>query len=178
MTLRIFRPHRLPLPHLPRSPRHRLRQAQQPSRVSWTFSPPPQLPHRLRLTDRRNQRYRHSRLAHLTRCSRHRHKCVPARPQLVHPRMRRRLRWARRVPPWHHLWAPVPLHCLVNPPSRAEGLTTCGRCPSVLRPRVSPLHQLALERAYGTWRRRRHRQGYGAHRARRDLRRWADLDRS
>lgn len=178
-TSQIFRPHRLQLRQLPRPLRHPQCQAQQPSRASWTSCRPPQLLLRPPLIDLRNQRRRHRRLARSTRCSRPHRKRAPARLQFQHPRIPRRLRWAPRVQPWHHLWALAPLPCLVNLPSRlGEGLTICGRCPSALPPRASPLHRLAPARAYATWRRRRHRQGYGVHRTRRDLQRRVGLDHS
>jgi hypothetical protein len=177
MILQIFKPHRLRLRRLPRQLRQPLHQPQHRSRVSWTFCRPPQLLLRQPLTDLRSLRRRHNHLARSIRCSRLRRKRDPARRQLLHPRMQRRLRWAPRVQLSHHLWAPL-LLCLVNLRSQAEGLTTCGRCPSALPAQASPLHQLALERAYGTWRRRRRREGYGVHRASRGLRRRIHLDRS
>jgi hypothetical protein len=173
MILQIFKPHRLRLRRLPRQ----LRQPLHRSQASWTFCRPLQLLLRQPLTDLRSLRRRHNHLARSIRCSRLRRKRVPARRQLLHPRMQRRLRWAPRVQLSHHLWSPL-LLCLVNLQSQAEGLTTCGRCPSALPAQASPLHQLALERAYGTWRRRRRREGYGVHRASRGLRRRIHLDRS
>jgi hypothetical protein len=149
MTLQIFKPHHLRLRRLPRLLRRPLRQLRDRSRASWTFYRPPQLLLRPRLTDPRSQRCKHNHLARSTRCSHLRRKRVPARHQLVHPRIQRRLRWAPRVRLSHHLRAAL-LLCLVNLPSRAEGSMTCGRCPSAQPARASPLHQLALARAYVT----------------------------